>query len=210
MNLMQQRTRQRKQEKHRRKRKAEAVRERYDPNDVRWIAIHEAGHAVAALAYGIPLEYVDIRRRREPDGQVSVGFTRTPPLRPIDIATLGEEEVLSLMAQGMAGPAAEAQADPRCSLKMGHDAHDRQETYRTAAVALCGLVETPDGYEVPREALKIRQGEIVALCCQAESVAEQFAAENRAAIEAVAAALIRKTSLTGDEVAAQVAAATTT
>jgi hypothetical protein len=205
VNTKQQRARQREQDKHR-KRRAEARREQYNPNDIRWVAAHEAGHA-AASAFGMPLEFVDVRRRRLPDGQVSLGFTRTPPLNATDIAGLGEDGILPYLIQIMAGPAAEAQVDRRYALKAGCDVRDRQDTYRAAAIALCGLVKTNDGYEVPRDAKEALVVEGVALCNRAKAEATRFVIAYRAAIEAVAAALIRKTSLTGDEVAALVAAA---
>jgi hypothetical protein len=209
LKLKQQQARQKKQAKHRRKRKAEAVREQYDPNDVRWTAAHEAGHAVAAIAYGIPLAFVDIRKRRMPGGWVSTGFTRTPPLRAADAVGWGRDEAWPYLIQSMAGPAAEAQADPLYAIKGGADAQDRKDTMLLAAWAVCGVIETPDGDYVPRDAVATREEEIEALCRLAEAGATLFVGEYRAEIEAVAAALIQKTSLTGDEVAAIVEAATT-
>jgi hypothetical protein len=155
------------------------------------------------------LEFVDIHRRRLPDGRVSLGFTSATDLEVADIVGWGAEGTLPYLIQWMAGPAAEAQVDPLYVIKAGADAMDRQSTWRYAAIAMYGVVETPDAYEVPRDALKARKGEVVALCHRAEVEAHRFVAENRTAIEAVAAALIRKTSLTGDEVAAVVGAATT-
>ena len=42
--------------------------ERYNPNDIRYIATHEAGHAVSAILLGINLKSVDIMTRRLPNG----------------------------------------------------------------------------------------------------------------------------------------------
>jgi ATP-dependent Zn protease len=76
-------------------------------------------------------------------------------------------------------------------------------------LTICGPVESPEGYAIHRNAFKTREREINALCNRAKAEAVRFVAANRAAIEAVAAALVQKTSLTGDEVAAIVEAATT-
>jgi hypothetical protein len=160
---------------------------------------------VAALAYSIPLEFVDIHRRELPNGQVSVGFTRTPRKMVSEIAGRGEDTALPLMIQILAGPAAEAQADPRYAIKVGSDACDRKDAYRIAHVALFGRTGTPISHE-----LADRRGKVEVLYQQAEVEAIRLVAENRAAIEAVAAALIRKTSLSGEEVAALVVAATPT
>jgi hypothetical protein len=56
----------------------------HDPDDIRYCAMHEAGHAVAAVLLGIRLNGVDLKRRPEADGAVSVGFTDAPvPSRAI-------------------------------------------------------------------------------------------------------------------------------
>ena len=50
----------------------------YDPDDTRYVAMHEAGHSVAAVVLGIGMERVDIKRRRFPNGLTSVGYTKMP------------------------------------------------------------------------------------------------------------------------------------
>src|SRR5690349_2619245 len=46
-----------------------------EDDDIRFIATHEAGHAVSASVLGMNLFKVDIKRRRMPDGSMSLGFT---------------------------------------------------------------------------------------------------------------------------------------
>jgi hypothetical protein len=179
MNLKQQRARQRKQLKHRRKRQAEAQRRKYDPDDIRWIAAHEAGHAVAALAYGIPLEYVEIRRRHMPDGRVSVGFTCTPTPGPSDVEGWDTEDIWPYLVQTMARPAAEARVNPGWAHSSGQDAYDRQDAMRLAAWIICGAVVTPQGHVVPREDPRTHTGEIEAQCRLAEAGAALFVAQNQ-------------------------------
>src|SRR5262249_40342417 len=147
------------------------------------------------------------RRRRLPDGTITLGVTRTPPLISAQVAGRGEDGVLSHMIQGMAGTAAEALADPRYAFKSGSGDLDRRVVIQLATTALCQSIETPDGLLGTGDELAARQEEIAALCIRAEYEAARFVDKNQAAIEAVAAALIRRTSLTGDEVAALVAAA---
>jgi ATP-dependent Zn protease len=207
LNVKQQRARQGEQDKHRRKRQAEARREQYDPNDIRWVAAHEAGHAAAARVFGIPLEFVDIRRRRLPGGQYALGWARALHPEATAIARLGADGIFPYLVQMMAGPAAEALADPRYALKAGADDLDQRGMFQAATIALCGVVEAPDGYEVPLDVIEAHAEEILALCRQAEAAAAGFVAENRRVIEAIANALLQKTSLTGDEVDALVAAA---
>jgi hypothetical protein len=77
--------------------------------------------------------------------------------------------------------------------------------YKIAALALCRSVETPDGRrEIGPAEAALREGDIVALCGTASALAAGFVASYWEAIGAVAAALVRRTCLSGDEVAALV------
>lgn len=107
----------------------------YDSNDVRFIATHEAGHAVSAVVLGIGLESADIHRHRLPDGGVSLGFTKTSPLHHTDITGKGEDGAIHHEVQCLTRPLAEAVVNPLAVYTDG-DHHDVESARRIAAVAL--------------------------------------------------------------------------
>jgi hypothetical protein len=72
-------------------RAAKALPNGYDPNDRRYIALHEAGHAVSAVVLGKKLKKVNIKSRVVPGG-VSVGFTDSGRLELMEVAGMGEEQ----------------------------------------------------------------------------------------------------------------------
>jgi hypothetical protein len=129
---------------------------RYDPNDRRYVATHEAGHAVAAAVLGIELLGVDLVRRRLPDGTTSIGFTDAPvPTRAV--AGKGEA-ALPCVAQCLAGPLAEMAVNHRFLDSSGADAGDRSDAREIAAVALSEAVDRGAGrVEITPEELH-RQG----------------------------------------------------
>ena len=62
----------------------------YDPDDLFFIATHEAGHAVAAIILGFPSTSVDVNRRTRPDGLTSAGTTHTEEINPKDAVGKGD------------------------------------------------------------------------------------------------------------------------
>ena len=50
----------------------------YDPNGIRSVAIHEVGHAVAAVVLGLGLKSVNIRQHLLPDGRHRRSRTDAP------------------------------------------------------------------------------------------------------------------------------------
>ncbi len=224
MNLKQQRARQKKMVKswHRRQ---------YNPDDLRFVAAHEAAHAVAAVAYGFPLESVEVLGRRLPGGIVAEGSTRVGRPAACDVLGRGAEAALPLMVQALSGPVAEADADPNYNrIKAGKharhnedvreaysaaicaigeiqdcDTPEREDTFRTHTPAVCGLDEAQDGVYTPVDVVDAPVAEVQDLFERALSEARLFVTDYRAVIAAVGAALIEKGSLTGDEVAALVA-----
>jgi hypothetical protein len=61
------------QEKHHRKRQAQARRTRSNPGDIGPVSFREAGTAVAAVVLGCPLKSVRVRSRAQPVGTLGVG-----------------------------------------------------------------------------------------------------------------------------------------
>jgi hypothetical protein len=92
----------------------------YDPNDPRFVAVHEAGHAVSAIVLGLNLASVDIKRRRLPDGGISMGFTDTGKTGLEDIGGKGEEAALPHVIQSLTGALAESKVNERLMECNGH------------------------------------------------------------------------------------------
>jgi hypothetical protein len=107
---------------------------RYDPDDPLFVAVHEAGRAVAATVLGLPLKSVDVQGRREADGSVSAGFTDMP-VDTADVLAKGEA-ALPWLVQVMAGVVAEEAVNPLASKYDGHR-RDREQANRIAKVAIC-------------------------------------------------------------------------
>lgn len=108
----------------------------YDANDERFIAWHEAGHAVSAVVLGMGLESVDILRRRLPDGRLSLGFTKTRPLGFLEIIGKGEDVARPHLGQRITGTLAEAVLNPLAVDSVG-SAPDFDSARRIAEVAIC-------------------------------------------------------------------------
>jgi hypothetical protein len=173
---------------------------RYDPNDVRYIATHEAGHAVAMVVLGLELNGVDIKKRQMPSG-TSMGFTDAPVV--FDRAGVGAEAARPHLISTAAGPLAEGMiaghgADME-GWKLGYQ-NDVDAGRRIAAFAFCDLTVLEGRSEIsPAEQMK-HADEIQALIEETTRAAALLVEEHRAAIIRVADALIERTALTGDEV----------
>jgi cell division protease FtsH len=175
--------------------------ERLAPNDIRCIAVHEAGHAVAAVVYGLTLHGVDIRRRRLPNGMVSMGFTQCP-IDARDFAGKGEAAAMPHAVQVLAGPLAEVAFSPGYFHTAGSDAHDREAAWMIATIAVCEPVHRDDRIGIApgeRERNRDRIDKFMEDACEE---ARNFVNSNTRTILGVATALLERKSLTGEEVAA--------
>jgi hypothetical protein len=165
----------------------------YNPDDLRLIAAHEAGHAVAALIFGFRLESVALQWRQLPGGIALVGSTFAHLPAPDEIAGRGAEAALPPMVQMLSGPAAEKQAAATFKFEMPcYTQRGLQDATGAANVALCSLVESPEELEIPcdeNDSLALKGS---SLCNRAKAEATRFVSANRTAIKAVTAALIAK------------------
>jgi ATP-dependent Zn protease len=182
-------------------RRASPRPERLAPNDIRYIAVHEAGHAVAAVVYGLTIHGVDIRRRRLPDGMVSMGFTQCP-VDAQDVAGKGEAAAKPYVVQVLAGPIAEATINPDYFRCKGSDAHDRESARMIATIAVCEAVHRDGRVGITPEEQERNQDRIGKFLKEACEEVGNFVHQNTQTIVEVANALIERESLTGDEVAA--------
>jgi hypothetical protein len=178
--------------------------DRYDPDDPRYIAMHEAGHAVAAVVVGWELRSVDIKRCRLPDGTTSVGFTDTKSVNATEVMGKGEEAAMPHLIQCLAGPLAEMQVNDRF---LEYDAHrdDRENARKIACFAVCNAIETERGLEIPTEEQERNKGRIDALISSATEAAARLVNGHVRAITRVAELLTERKKLSGKEVAAIVA-----
>ena len=174
---------------------------RYDPNDVSFIAFHEAGHAVSAIVLGMDLKSVDIKVRALPNGMTSVGFTDSGRVAVEDITGKGVDVVMPHLVHSMAGPFAEASINERASEFSGHHG-DVEDAKRLAAFSLCEFVETEEGMQITIEELKKNETQLNSLIHSAVQSAIQLVEANWRAIVRVADLLVERKELTGAEVAA--------
>lgn len=160
------------------------------------VAIHEAGHAVAAVVLGLPLRSVDVSRRVLPGGLVSVGFTDCP----INAGTGDLDALMPAIVQVLCGPLAELRLDPAAGDSGEHDS-DRGAAYRMAAIAVCESVERPDGGRmVTPEAVAAGQPRIAEVVEDALHRADDLVAERWPAIVEVGRLLLERTGLTAYDV----------
>jgi hypothetical protein len=175
----------------------------YDPNDIRYIATHEAAHAVAAIVYGVKLTSVDLKKRKLPGGRISVGFTRTPPVPFEAVAGKGEAVALPFMVQGLVGPLAEAGVNPGLvSADDGSCSKDIEDAKLTATVAVCDCSHEGSRSVISPEEIERKRPRLKKLMADATDAAAQFVSDHGETIVEVANALIEKRELSGEEVAA--------
>jgi ATP-dependent Zn protease len=178
--------------------------DRGDPNDVHYVATHEAGHAVAAVVLGLNLRSIDLKRRHLPDGQVSQGFTDCP-VAVEDVRNL--DAVIPCLVQALAGPYAESLVNPRV-LQEGGARGDLDEARKVAVLAVCEATDTGGGrMTITPEEQKRNEGRIHSLLMEANQRAMQLIDDHRHAIATVAGVLAARMELSGEEVKSIVEAA---
>jgi hypothetical protein len=173
----------------------------YDANDIRYIATHEAGHAVAAVVLGSRLKSIDLKQRRLPDGRISVGFTDSQ-VDAADVAGKGEAAAMPYLIQTFAGPFAERTINHQLDASCESGGGDKEVARRIAAVAVCEAVYNDNQMVIPTEEQERNRDRIGKLIEDACEAAMHFVNEHVGTIIEVAEALIEKRELTGDEVAA--------
>ena len=183
-----------------------SIRTRHnDPNNIRFIATHEAGHAVLAVVLDLPLESVDIKQRRLPDGRVSVGYTALGTSITLrDLRGMSEEDLIPMVIQIMAGNIAESVVHPECRNYGAHQM-DLEDARQRVAIALCKPVDRGDGkLEITGEEMQRNMPRLRGVFDRAHDATTQLVKDNWPAIERVAALLMERKQLSGAEVAAVV------
>jgi ATP-dependent Zn protease len=171
-----------------------------NPNHPHFVAVHEAAHAVAAVVLGVNLNSVDVRRRRLPDGRLSVGFTDTGPQDLSDTSESRESEGRCALIQAMVGGVAEAELNPKMWEHTGMEG-DLADARRIAAMVFCEPVRRPDGrYEISSEQQARHQREINELIDSCNKSARNLVTSYWPEIVQVANELLERESLTGAEV----------
>src|SRR5271166_2220551 len=133
-----------------------------DLNDLRYIALHEAGHAVSAVVLGMELRRVDIKRRPV-DGGISVGFTDTGRVSLDDILGKGEDVAMPHLILSLTGPLAEVKENEG-ALDTGAFKKDYAGAHRISAAVYCEFTKTPQGGEFTVEELERNKDRIDSLC----------------------------------------------
>jgi hypothetical protein len=175
-----------------------SVERKMDANDMRFIAIHEAAHAVSAVHFGLGLQSVDIKRRQLPDGVLSVGYTRCPV--PV---VHGESEAMPWMIHILVASLAESAFNPHREALNSGSRDDQESARRIAVVALCPSTIRGDGkVEITPDVIAEHEGGIQAFWSAAVQASAEFADRFMPAICAVADALLAHRELSHDQVAA--------
>jgi hypothetical protein len=174
----------------------------YDPNDLRYVAMHEAGHAVAAIVHGSGLKSVDINRSRLPGGLISLGFTDSDIPTDQEIYGKGEAVALPHLICQLAGPFSEALDHPQIvnGGLVGGDQQDVENARRIAVMAVCEGTWNGDKIEISPEEITRNHDRLQKLWGSAQKATDLFVKQHQRSIRAVALALNKRQRLTGDEV----------
>jgi cell division protease FtsH len=171
-----------------------------DPNDIRYVATHEAGHAVSAVVLGLGLVSVDIQRRFLPNGAVSLGFTSTRPLLNAEVRGKGEEAAMPHLMQRLTGSLAEAAVNRHAKVT-GGDAQDLETARRIATFAICRAVDHGGGkMTITPEELRRNEPRIARFLQAGQEAAARLVSEHRETIARVADLLLERKELAGAEV----------
>jgi hypothetical protein len=176
---------------------------------VHLVALHEAGHAVAACVLGIPLVRVDIIPNTWPDGKQTLGFTECPI--QLELVGATEEYLMPHLIQAVAGSMGEGLAANFANCPTVSDPAGWTQDMETARLilvnAFCQHECGPDGvFFIPLEEIQRKTDYMNGVKFKAIEGAESLIKEHAAAVLHTAGELIVRKSLTGSEVAAIVAA----
>jgi hypothetical protein len=153
-----------------------------DPDEERYIARHEAAHAVAAVIVGAGLKSVDLKHRRVRGGRTSVGRAKTRDIPVADIFGKGEIAAMPHLVRILAGPLAELAINPRIA---------EGDTYGG---------DVADANDILAATMKKNKTRAKDLLRTAMTVATQFVDMHSPIIDRVANELVKKRSLTGNQV----------
>jgi len=160
-------------------------------------AVHEAGHAVAAIKMGLGITAVDIIPRATKD-HVRLGTARVPMSersRPSRIAGKGEAAAMPLLVYLIAGSLAELRVNERAMKEEGYAIDFKIASY-VARVAICG--RAPISEETRKSNFPLMKSAIA----KATELADSIIASHRCATLRIAGALMENRRITGDEVSA--------
>jgi hypothetical protein len=172
----------------------------YDPNDVFYIAVHEAGHAVACVVLGLDLKSVEVKRYPLPSGIESAGFTDSARVMASDLTGKGEKAAMPHLINIYAGPSAERMVNPRMHEYTGHHA-DLEDAERVAAYAICNLTVEGDRTGFTEAEMERNKPRLDALLELAKAAADRLVKDLSQTIFRVADLLKDRKELTGYEVA---------
>jgi cell division protease FtsH len=176
-----------------------------DPNDLRYVALHEAGHAVAAVVLGLSLKKVFIKQC--PTTGVRVGFTDSGGLTDNHLPSVFEKEMEARLIQCYAGFRAEIKENPAAS-KTFRFALDEEDAYRVFVLEFCESTDPDVGTIEDVLAYFRRHGFPTAhVVASFRREARELLAKHWQAVLEVADLLVQKKALSGKEVAAIVNAA---
>jgi hypothetical protein len=172
--------------------------QRQKPADTYHTAIHEAGHAVAAIVLKLPLKHVYVGARGDFGGEgISHGHTDLGNICWGDFVGVGPDIVMPRIVQSFAGPMAEVRVNPDRHILSGMGVKDNELAHKWAAISLYDGPVSEDGHIL----LDANDSRIPSILETALERATQLVETNWPAIAKVAERLTKRKTLTGEEVA---------
>jgi hypothetical protein len=164
------------------------------------IATHEAGHAVAADVLGRKIDSVSIgRQRHEQDGTEIFGQVRITARSSKPDVKANPRLAIPIIVQSFAGYVAEK----RVNSGPHHAGTDFDRVDLLLVRSCCRTVDQDDGTFNPVRGEYLRNHDLMSkLRSSCFAFTEELIEHHWKAIEAIAAALIDRTKLTGDEIRA--------
>jgi hypothetical protein len=160
-----------------------------DPSFLKIVAIHEAGHAVAAVVVELPLTVVRLRLLELPTGDMQFGHVESL-IRRDDIEGKGEDAAMPHLVQYYAGPIAQRKVDFANTYIDGCES-DKETIRRITYLALW----SPSGWE-----RKVDESRQRALMDRAYRKALSIVETRWTAINEVAELLLKREELGSDDV----------